>query len=133
MPAPRAVDNAEKQILRFAQDDTCETFFSKLLAGRPSAVDEQGVTGDERGGGGSEKDHGTGDFLGLADTVQGGNSFDGVGAEGRVGEGRFCSGRENEGRRYGVDSDVIFPPFDGKAFGKVGDAGLGHAIDGFGG
>ena len=38
-------------------------------------------------------------------------------------------GRHDEGRRHGVDGDVVLAPLDGQALRQVRDGRLGHAVD----
>jgi hypothetical protein len=51
------------------------------LAGCPAAVDQDGLAGDQGGGGGCQEHHDAGYFDGLADAVQGGDPLDDVRAE----------------------------------------------------
>ena len=47
----------------------------------PAAVDQDGVAGDEGGGGRGQENDCAGNFHGLADAVQGGDAFDHIGPE----------------------------------------------------
>lgn len=88
------------------------------------------MPGDEGGGGGGEKDDGASDFHGFANAVEGGDAYDGVCMGGGIRQIGFRAGSADEGGGDGVDGDVMAAPFDGEAFGEVGDGGFGHAVDG---
>src|SRR3984957_8106226 len=51
------------------------------LAGRPAAVDHDGLAGDQRGGGGCQEHHDAGYLDGFANAVQGGDPLDDVRTE----------------------------------------------------
>src|SRR5436853_5949185 len=102
-----------------------------LSARRPAAVNQHGVTGDERSSVGSEEHDRACDLHRLPDTVQRGNAFHGVSTICWDGKVLFGSGRVNESRSYGINGYVVLAPFDCKTFCEVRDAGFGHAINAF--
>ena len=59
----------------------------RASSGRPAAVDQERVAGDQRRGRRGEEDDRAGDLHRLADPVQPGDPLDGLGLEDRVGQG----------------------------------------------
>ena len=106
---------------------------SLRLAGGPAAVDQDGVAGDEGSGGAGEENGSSGDFHGLANAVKPGDSFNDIRAEDRVAESGIGAGSFNKSGSHGVDGDVVGAPFNGEAFGEMGDGGFAGAVDGLGG
>src|SRR5215470_6448421 len=90
------------------------------------------MPGDERCGGRCEKDNRTCDLHWLADAVQCRDAFNRIGVECWIGEDGVRAVSVDEGWSYGVDIDIVLAPLNGEALGKVGDASLGHTVDGLG-
>ncbi len=103
------------------------------LASSPTSVDHDGVTGNQRGSGGSQKDDGARYIHWLADAVQGGNAFDDVGAEGRVGETCIGARSFDEGWSDAVDCNTVLTPFHREALSQVIGCRLGGAVNGLSG
>src|SRR2546425_3940232 len=98
---------------------------------RPPAVDQNRMTGNERGRRRCQEHNRTGYVHRLANKVQGGDALDHVSAERRVRQRLFgARGRDKRGR-HGVHRDVVLAPLDGQAFGQVGDGRLAHAVHRF--
>jgi len=97
----------------------------------PSSVDQNGVTRDERRGGGRKEHDGASDIHGFADAMQAGNALDDVSAKRLIRESFVGARRGDKGWRDGVYGDVVLTPFDRQAFGEVRDRGFAGAIDGF--
>ena len=66
------------------------------LAGCPAAVDQDGLAGDQRGGGGCQEHHDACYFDGFADAVQGGDPLDDVRAEPGIRQRGLGAGRADE-------------------------------------
>src|ERR1700678_2200949 len=81
-----------------------------LLASRPAAVDDQRMSGDERGSRRSEKDHCTGHFDRLSNAMEGGDAVNHILAKCRVGKSAFCARCVNKRRRHRVYVDVVLTP-----------------------
>lgn len=102
------------------------------LPRRPAAIDQERVTRHEGCGGGGEEHYCSGDLHRFADASQR-DLRQYFRVKGLVSQ-RFGSARRiDEGRRDGVDGDVVLRPFHGQAFRQMIDGGLGHAVHGFGG
>src|SRR5580692_3846653 len=63
--------------------------------------------------------------------MQAGDTFNHVAAESRIRERLVGAWRGDEGGRDGVYRDVVLAPFDGEAFGEVGDGGFAGAVNRF--
>src|SRR5450755_1229278 len=97
---------------------------ASLLSRCPTAVDENRVTRDERGGWRCQKYYGTGHFHRLADAMQAGDALDHVGTERRIGK-RFVGSRRRDKRRSdGVYGDLVLAPFNRQTLGEVRDPRL---------
>jgi hypothetical protein len=99
------------------------------LPSRPATIDEDGITGDQGRRVRGEKDDGSGYVHGLANSVQGGDTLDDISAQLRVGEIFLRTRSVDERGCNRIHRDVVLSPFDGQAFGEMGNGGLGHAVD----
>src|SRR3981081_646522 len=72
----------------------------------PATIDEDGITGDQRGRWGGEKDDGSGCVHGLANSVKGGDALDDISAELRVGEAFLRTRSVDEGGCNRIHRDV---------------------------
>src|SRR5215472_2477324 len=86
---------------------------------RPPAIDEDGVTRDERGCRRTQEDDCAGHLHRLADTMQCRDALDGVGTERRVRQRLLSAGCEDKRGRHGVYRNVVLAPLDRETLCKV--------------
>src|SRR5437879_10224128 len=96
--------------------------------GRPPAIDQNRMTGNERRRRRCQEHDRAGYVHRLADMVQGRDALHHVSAERRVRQRLFgARGRDKRGR-HGIHRDVVLAPLDRQALGQVRDGRLAHAV-----
>src|ERR1700730_10426154 len=104
-------------------------FLVNGLPSCPATIDEDGIAGDKGRRVRGEKDDGSGYVHGLANSVKGGDALEDVSAELGVGEIFLRTRSVDERGCNRIHRDVVLAPFDGQAFGEMGNGGLGHAVN----